>query len=131
MCCEQCSSPRELNRLDIKNRKPLPASAEEQVLRALDAKWPLMNALVVLDQVSEANCGVITERVRQQLAQLGQAEPEKFLIADSRKRAGLFRFVSLKPNRKECAVAAAMPSDDLKMTGLASWTLACKTQRPV
>ena len=57
--------PRELNRLDIKNRRPLPAETEEQVLHALATAWPVVDALLVLDQVSEADCGVVTARVRQ------------------------------------------------------------------
>src|SRR5262245_15705715 len=43
--------PRELNRLDIKNRTPTPAAAEEQVVGALEAAWPELDALIVLDQV--------------------------------------------------------------------------------
>src|SRR5262245_12540106 len=51
--------PRELNRLDIKNRRPLPAAAEERVLRALAELWPQVDALLVVDQVSEEDCGVV------------------------------------------------------------------------
>ena len=98
-------TPRELNRLDIKNRTPLPASAEERVLRALEELWPQVDGLLVLDQVSEAECGVVTTRVRERLAQLGQADSEKIILADSRERLGLFRNVWLKPNESECADA--------------------------
>lgn len=98
-------APRELNRLDIKNRAPLPACAEQRVLRALDELWPQVDGLLVLDQVSEAECGVVTTRVRERLAQLGQADPEKIILADSRERLGLFRSVWLKPNETECAHA--------------------------
>src|SRR5262249_4290409 len=35
--------PRELNRLDIKNRTPTPAAAEEQVIAALDALHPYLD----------------------------------------------------------------------------------------
>src|ERR1051326_2934613 len=38
---------RELNRLDIKNRQRLPATAEERVLAALREVWPRLNALIV------------------------------------------------------------------------------------
>ncbi len=93
---------RELNRLDIKNRAPLPAKAEDSVLRALNDLWPEVSALVVLDQVSEANSGVITERLRGRLAELGESSPEKLILADSRARIDLFRSVWLKPNQKEC-----------------------------
>jgi bifunctional ADP-heptose synthase (sugar kinase/adenylyltransferase) len=97
--------PRELNRLDIKNRAPLPTVHEAKVLEALDGLWPRMDALLVLDQVSEVNCGVITDNVRMRLQALGEADPQKLLLADSRERIGLFRGVWLKPNQAECLQA--------------------------
>jgi rfaE bifunctional protein kinase chain/domain len=94
--------PQELNRLDIKNRRPLPPGAEERVLAALDTAWQRADALLVLDQVSEPDCGVVTARVRERLAELGKAQPGPFMLADSRERIGLFRGVCLKPNQREC-----------------------------
>ena len=82
--------PRELNRLDIKNRTPLPSGAEDLILKALDATWDELDALVVLDQVSEAQCGVVTTRVRKRIAEFGAARPQQFILADSRERIGLF-----------------------------------------
>src|SRR5262249_32189655 len=93
---------RELNRLDIKNRVPMSAPMEESILRALEKIWSAVDALIVLDQVSEPNCGVVTDRVRERLADLGAADPKKFVLADSRERIGLFRSVSSKPNQAEC-----------------------------
>jgi rfaE bifunctional protein kinase chain/domain len=100
---------RELNRLDIKNRSPLPRAAEDAVLHSLMELWPRLDALVVLDQVSEADCGVVTARVRDRLAELGTAKPERLILADSRERIGLFRSVWLKPNQGECV--RAMPGE--------------------
>jgi rfaE bifunctional protein kinase chain/domain len=94
--------PRELNRLDIKNRSPTPAPLQDLVLEGLAEIWPQVDALLVLDQVSEDECGVITARVREQFAELAEGEPGKFVLADSRERIGLFRGVHLKPNVREC-----------------------------
>jgi bifunctional ADP-heptose synthase (sugar kinase/adenylyltransferase) len=104
--------PRELNRLDIKNRTPLPA-AEEQVLAALGVIWEQADALLVLDQVSEPECGVVTARVRARLAEMGAARPDRLILADSRERIGLFRNVALKPNEREClqAIHGSVPTD--------------------
>jgi rfaE bifunctional protein kinase chain/domain len=102
MLHEAGNAARELNRLDIKNRSPLPSSAEDLVLRGLEQIWPKVDALLVLDQVSEADCGVITARVREALAQRAVADAGKFVMADSRERIGLFRGVCVKPNRREC-----------------------------
>lgn len=102
--------PRELNRLDIKNRSPLPAPLEDAVLEALGEVWPQVDALLVLDQVSEAECGVITTRVRDELARLGEANPRPFVLADSRERIGEFRSVSVKPNERESRRSGGEPN---------------------
>ena len=106
MYCESSRPPRELNRLDIKNRTMLPVAAEEQVLQALDQLWPQVDGLIVSDQVSEADCGVVTGKVRKRLAQLGDAQPQKRILVDSRDSIGLFRNVLLKPNQTECIQAS-------------------------
>ncbi|MBI2805681.1 MAG: carbohydrate kinase [Planctomycetes bacterium] len=95
-------SPRELNRLDIKNRQPLPRDVETKILEMLSSTWPALDALLVLDQVSEPECGVVTARVRGRLADLAAARPDKIVIVDSRERIGLFRNAILKPNEREC-----------------------------
>jgi bifunctional ADP-heptose synthase (sugar kinase/adenylyltransferase) len=98
--------PRELNRLDIKNRSRTPPEAEQAVLRALTTVWPELDALIVVDQVSEEECGVITSAVHQRLQELAEHDPRRFVLADSRERIRRFRSVCLKPNRHECAEAA-------------------------
>jgi rfaE bifunctional protein kinase chain/domain len=106
MVLEHGRAARELNRLDIKNRSPLPARDETRVLDALEKVWPRVDALMVLDQVSEEDCGVVTARVCDRLAALGDANPAKLILADSRERIGRFRSVWLKPNQAECERAA-------------------------
>jgi bifunctional ADP-heptose synthase (sugar kinase/adenylyltransferase) len=92
---------RELNRLDIKNRTPTPSHAETAILRALESAWPDVKAWIVLDQVSEENCGVLTRRVRERLAEFASADPGRFVLADSRERIREFRQVCVKPNARE------------------------------
>jgi bifunctional ADP-heptose synthase (sugar kinase/adenylyltransferase) len=94
----------ELNRLDIKNRTPTPEEIEDRIIKLLDEAWPKLDALIVLDQVSEKDCGVVTKRVREHLSELGQREPGKFVLADSRERIMQFENVCLKPNQRECIV---------------------------
>jgi bifunctional ADP-heptose synthase (sugar kinase/adenylyltransferase) len=127
MLAETGRPPRELNRLDIKNRSPLPASAEETITAALGEVWPQVDALLVLDQVSEEDCGVVTRRVRERLTELGAASPDKLILADSRERIGLFRSVWTKPNFAECRRAVDGP-DNRKACAT---ELARRTQRPV
>ncbi|WP_171470383.1 bifunctional heptose 7-phosphate kinase/heptose 1-phosphate adenyltransferase [Frigoriglobus tundricola] len=91
----------ELNRLDIKNRTPTPAGIQDHIIELLDEAWPQLDALLVLDQVSEVDCGVVTAKVRDHLAKLAAGDPAKFVLADSREQIGLFRNVCVKPNRAE------------------------------
>jgi rfaE bifunctional protein kinase chain/domain len=113
---------RELNRLDIKNHKRLPAEVENRILRGLDQAWPLADAIIVLDQVSEPNCGVVTDRVRVRLAELADRNPERFVLADSRERIGLFRSMASKPNQRECLGAIGCDSVELAACSLARQT---------
>jgi bifunctional ADP-heptose synthase (sugar kinase/adenylyltransferase) len=117
---------RELNRIDIKNRTPLPRELEDQVLGALPRFLQEVGALLILDQVSEPECGVITSRVRTRLGELGALMPGKFMLADSRERIGQFQHVAIKPNERE--VASLEPARPLEER---LPTLAERLRRPV
>lgn len=93
----------ELNRLDIKNRQPTPPVIESQLMDFLTEQWDAVDAWIVLDQVSERNCGVITDRVRHHIEQLAQANPGTFVLADSRELISEFRHMCIKPNAREAA----------------------------
>jgi bifunctional ADP-heptose synthase (sugar kinase/adenylyltransferase) len=124
-------TPRELNRLDIKNRTILPTQLETELIAVLGRCWPHLDALIVVDQVSEANCGVVTRRVRDHLADLGQANPSKFILADSRERIGEFRQVWLKPNQAEATRAVPGIAGGANQTRHAAIALARQTMKPV
>lgn len=94
--------PRELNRLDIKNRVPLSNELRQAVERALREVFPTLDALLVLDQVSEPDCGVVTESLFPLLEKLGRENPRRIMLADSRERIHGFRGIGLKPNEREC-----------------------------
>ena len=92
---------RELNRLDIKNRTPTPEDLLARVIESLNRLWPSFDALLVLDQVSEMECGVISASVRERICDRAAGSPELFVLADSRERIGKFRHVCVKPNFAE------------------------------
>lgn len=121
--------PRELNRLDIKNRRPLPAEAEAWALARLEAAAGAFDAIVIGDQVEERDCGVVTERVRAALAALAERRRGVVWVADSRRRIGEFRHVIIKPNRAEAA--AALGCAAVVDVERAARELAARVGRPV
>ena len=96
---------RELNRLDIKNRVAAAADQDQQVIARLDALAPRVDALIIADQVTERNQGVITDAVREHLGILAERHPRVVFFADSRSHIGLFRNVLAKPNFSELVAA--------------------------
>ncbi len=95
----------ELNRLDIKNRRPLPEDLQERIIASIRELLPQVHAVIVSDQVQERNFGVITDRVREALCEMAAANLDKVFYADSRERIGEFRNFIVKPNRYEAAKA--------------------------
>lgn len=101
MLSQADGSFRELNRLDIKNRKPTPSEAQVAVGESLKEVWSTLDALIVLDQVSEADCGVVTSHIRELVTLLADRDPDRFVLGDSRERISQFKGIALKPNARE------------------------------
>ena len=106
---QQGNTPaRELNRFDTKNRTPLPVEIETELISRLRGLFRRLLGIVIVDQVSEPNCGVITDRVRLALSELARANSAAIVLADSRERIGEFRGVMLKPNFYEAKRATGL-----------------------
>jgi rfaE bifunctional protein kinase chain/domain len=99
----------EMSRLDIKNRKPMPRDIEDELIDRLKVLLAGVDGVAVSDQVQERNCGVITDRVRDEIA--GLAGEGKFVLVDSRVRIGEFRRAAVKPNSFEAARAVGLGFD--------------------
>lgn len=125
---------REINRLDIKNWTPTPSELEDRLISALNALIHRVDAVIVLDQVAEAECGAITTRVRDHLQRLGGDHPSLPIVADSRRFIGEFRNIIVKCNQHE-STAAVFPEKPTEITEQAARrsavALAERTQRPV
>jgi rfaE bifunctional protein kinase chain/domain len=124
----------ELNRIDIKNRSPMPEEIQTQLIERLTALAPSVHGIVVADQVPEVNCGVITDRLRTALSDVARSQPDLIIAADSRERIGLFRDIILKPNIREAFRALGESSQreinrvEIETVGTA---LLRRTRRPV
>lgn len=95
----------ELERLDIKNRRPTPLRLQRQLIDYIHSRLDTWDGAILLDQVSEPDCGVLTSRVRRFLTAAARQRPGQLFLADSRERIGLFRQVFVKPNQFEAAKA--------------------------
>jgi bifunctional ADP-heptose synthase (sugar kinase/adenylyltransferase) len=96
---------RELERIDIKNRALMPASVQDEMLSLLRKAIPRAQGVIIADQVQERDFGVVTDRAREELAQLADLYREKAFCADSRLRIAEFRRVITKPNMYEAVNA--------------------------
>jgi bifunctional ADP-heptose synthase (sugar kinase/adenylyltransferase) len=126
--------PRELNRLDAKNRTPLPGMLVREASHHLDRVFEQVDALIVADQVQAPECGVIGVALRERLGELGQRQPQRTIAVDSRTRIGLYRNVTLKPNAHEClaAVRNELPrAGGVEAVRQAAALLSCRTGRRV
>jgi bifunctional ADP-heptose synthase (sugar kinase/adenylyltransferase) len=126
------ASERELERLDIKNRRPMDREAEEAVIASLNALAPEADGMVLADQVQERNCGVLTDRMREHIRELAARHPALPIVADSRMRIGEYRGVMLKPNSHEAFAACGRSgAPEREMLRTCGTELAERTGRPV
>jgi rfaE bifunctional protein kinase chain/domain len=93
--------PEELDRLDSKNWRPTPAEVEDRLIRAADELAAHADAFIVMDQVSVAETGVVTRRLRDALAAVSRRRPNLLILADSRRGLRDFPPLTFKMNRVE------------------------------
>lgn len=87
-------------RLDFENRALLSAECEGRLLQALEAAVGQTDVLCVSDQMKY---GCVTPKIRERICEMGRQG--KVILVDSRDRAALYRFVTVKPNEVEAARA--------------------------
>lgn len=104
--------PEEGNRLDIKNFRPTPEDLQQELIRRIASALDRCDALILLDQVCEADTGVLTSQVRQAVCDLARQYPDKLVYADSRAFIHQFRDVVIKCNNREAAQISGYQSDD-------------------
>ena len=122
----------ELERLDTKNRRPTPVSLQRDLIAHIRQRLNHWDALVLSDQVAEANCGVLTTRVRRAIAAALGPQPKLVILADSRTRIGLFKRTILKPNQREAwAALGGQGRLSLKAAHHHARVLSNQTGRPV
>lgn len=91
----------EHSRYDFKNRSQTPEDLREKIMASLRTLLPRVNAVIVLDQVEEEDCGVVTRNLKEFLAEEAPRHPNVIFWADSRRRIREFRHLHLKCNQYE------------------------------
>ncbi len=91
----------EHERYDTKNRQATSAAVAERVLAELDRRLPQIDALIIADQVEQTDCGVVTAKVREAIAERARRQTKVHFWADSRTHIRAFRQVIIKPNQFE------------------------------
>ena len=127
--------PQEGNRLDIKNFKPTPRALQEQLIANIEDALKESDALILLDQVCEADTGVLTAHVRQAVCAMARKYPDKLIWADSRAFIHHFTDVTIKCNQLEAARMTGREANednfDLEMVFACMDDLHAKTGRSV
>ncbi|MEO7319272.1 MAG: PfkB family carbohydrate kinase [Chthoniobacteraceae bacterium] len=119
---------RELSRLDIKNWSPTPAGLSARIAAQVRELAEKVDALVVMDQVSLDETGVVTPAVLAALGEVAARFPTLPILADSRRGLGKFPAVTFKMNAAELAELTGASSEDAATSASA---LARERGRPV
>ena len=95
--------PQELNRLDAKNWSPTPVSLQKQIISTLNPIATKVDAIILMDQVSIPETGVITRKVLKAISAIAKKHPKLLILADSRLGLKSLPPVCLKMNAAELA----------------------------
>jgi len=125
--------PVELNRLDSKNWTPTPKSIETRLIEALRTVASLSDAVIALEQVDEAETGVITRGLLEAMDSLTDEHPRLTILADSRRGLADWPSVGFKMNEVELAAMLGRPNaaESLEAVKQAAAELTAQTTKPV
>ena len=124
--------PRELNRLDRKNWTPSPPTVVKRLQTAVTALVEKVNAFALLEQVDQAETGVLTSAVLATIGELAKSNPAQVIVADSRRSLRNFPPVTVKMNAAELAsLAGVEQSASLPEIAAAAVNLARRNNRSV
>lgn len=121
----------EMNRVDLRTRGPLAPAICHRLIEHLRAAFDQCDGLIVLDQVNEAEWGVVNAQIRTALADLMAAAPHKLVFVDSRAHLDQFSGGILKANRDELLAIATRLGDPTRDVMRAAKQLARRTRQPV
>jgi rfaE bifunctional protein kinase chain/domain len=104
-------APEELDRLDSKNWTPTPDAVQDALVRSIESLAAFVDALILLDQVDEAETGVVTRRVRDAAGDVANRPPGRLVLADSRRGLRDYPPLEYKMNRAELRALVGAEND--------------------
>lgn len=93
-------------RFDFINNKTIPGDVEDQLIVNFSSVYSQYDIIFVADQAETIEGGVVTDAFREVISEVAEAEKDKLVIADSRRRIHKFRGVIAKPNADEADAAS-------------------------
>jgi rfaE bifunctional protein kinase chain/domain len=124
--------PVELDRLDTKNWTPTPDVVQDRLIAAVESLAENVDAFILMEQVDEAETGVVTRRLRDAVGAIAQRRPKLLVLADSRRGLGDYPPLNFKMNRDELESLVGAEEDlDLPEVHRAAAELATLTGRTV
>jgi rfaE bifunctional protein kinase chain/domain len=125
---------KELNRLDIKNHSLTPFDLEKAIMERIRQAAAVSDAIIIMDQITERNCGVITDRVREYLCGMHHEYPNLIIYADSRSLIGRFHNIIIKGNQYEMVKSAlgdGADADDPEIIKSCCFAISKKNEKPM
>ncbi len=108
---EAGKAPVELNRLDSKNWTPTPALLQGQLIDSLNDVAAQVDAIIVMDQVDIPGTGVVTSKLLEAIRGLSKSQPNKLILADSRRGLRGYPPVCFKMNATELAAFSGIKGE--------------------
>ncbi|MDR0328228.1 MAG: PfkB family carbohydrate kinase [Planctomycetaceae bacterium] len=91
----------EMNRFDIRSFRETSRDLEDKLLENLTKALDVSQGVIIIEQYLQRNYAAVTDRIRDELAEMSTLYPDKFFFADSRGFAGCYRNVIIKCNQLE------------------------------
>ena len=120
----------ELNRMDIRNRLPVPELAVDQTLEQLRQAARTSEALIISDQFTYESGSVVTDRFRETVSLLHREFENLIILVDSRSYIEKYQNVLVKCNADELIKAVRrLEGDEEAQTVAVDNSAACQTER--
>ncbi|HEV2971831.1 MAG TPA: PfkB family carbohydrate kinase [Pirellulales bacterium] len=128
---EPVGPPRELNRLDAKNWTSTPGELQDDLAARVRDLAPLVDAMIVLDQVDSPETGAATRRVVAAVHSVLRERPNLVVLADCRRGLADYPPLGFKMNAAELGRLSGAEAADRHIVERLTAELATRNAQPV